>query len=243
MPQPRFYFPGHLDPDTRITLPDNTARHAVTVLRLGHGDPVVLFNGDGHDYGGILERQGKHATVRVLDKTEVDRESGLDVTLVQGISSGERMDFTVQKSVELGVTRIQPVLMRRTVVRLDEDKRRKRLQHWQGVVQAACEQCGRNRLPRVLPILEFDPWLISARAEAGTKLLLDPTGTQRVRDMASQPGPLWLVAGPEGGLDPTERANLLAEGFIPLRLGPRILRTETAAMAALAVLQGVWGDY
>lgn len=239
----RFFCPGSLASDILLTLPDEVARHAITVLRLKSGDAVTLFNGEGNEYSGILERQGKHTQVRLLKAHQVERESPLDITLVQGISSGERMDYTLQKSVELGVTCIQPVLMQRTIVRLDDEKRKKRRQHWQGVVLSACEQCGRNRLPEILPVQDFAYWFQINRSVPALKLMLDPAGEISVRDMTPPAQPLILVAGPEGGLDPREREILRSNEFIPLRLGPRILRTETAAVAALAVFQVLWGDF
>lgn len=223
-------------------MPDAVARHAVGVLRLRDGDDVILFNGDGSEVLGQLVKTGKGAEVLLKAACSPARESMLDVTLVQGVSSGERMDYTLQKAVELGVTRIQPVMMKRTIVRLDEDKRHKRRQHWQGVVVSACEQCGRNHLPEVAPILDFAAWLAMPSAQAGLRLLLDPEASERLRELAPPAEPVSLLAGPEGGFDPGEREVVRRAGFRPVSLGPRILRTETAAIAALAVMQGLWGD-
>jgi 16S rRNA (uracil1498-N3)-methyltransferase len=231
-----------LPPGRRIALPDDIARHAVGVLRLRDGDDLILFNGDGSECLGQLLRHGKGAEVLLKASCAPERESPLRIVLAQGISSGERMDFTLQKAVELGVAEIQPLMMRRTVVRLDEDKRLRRRQHWQGVVVAACEQCGRNHLPPVAPIADLADWLRSPAAREGERFLLDPQAGRHLRELPAPAGPLLLLAGPEGGFDEAERDALLRLGFVPLSLGPRILRTETAAMAAMAAMQCLWGD-
>ncbi|MFN3594042.1 MAG: 16S rRNA (uracil(1498)-N(3))-methyltransferase [Thiobacillaceae bacterium] len=242
MPIARFYCPIPLAPGQTARLTETVSRHALGALRLRVGDGLVLFNGDGTECEAELVQAGREAQAHVLSCRAVSRESPLTVTLAQGISSGERMDYTLQKAVELGVARIQPLTMRRTVVRLDADKRLRRRAHWQGVVMAACEQSGRARLPAVEDILDFADWLASAEAGSGLRLLLDPTGTTRLRHLPPPKGPLLLLAGPEGGLDPAEREAALQRGFQPINLGPRILRTETAAVAALAAMQALWGD-
>lgn len=242
MPIPRFYCAMPLPPGRQVALPDAVARHAVGVLRLRDGDDVILFNGDGSECLGQLVKTGKGAEVMLKATCAPERESPFAITLVQGVSSGERMDYTLQKAVELGVSHIQPVMMKRTIVRLDEDKRHKRRQHWQGVVISACEQCGRNHLPEIDPILDFHDWLATAGAKAGLRLLLDPEARLRLRDLPAPEAAVTLLAGPEGGFDPNEREMLRRVGFQPVSLGPRILRTETAAVAAMAVIQGLWGD-
>jgi 16S rRNA (uracil1498-N3)-methyltransferase len=239
---PRFYCDLPLAVGRLIELPDETARHAVGALRLRSGDDVVLFNGDGGEYQGTLEQQGKAAAVRLSGRDEPLRESNLRITLAQGISSGERMDLTLQKSVELGVAAIQPLMMRRSVVKLTGEKTEKRLRHWRGVVISACEQCGRNQLPPVAEIQDFMPSLRQTPKEM-QRYLLDPEASQSLRDLPAPTGPVLLLAGPEGGFDPVERNAAIAAGCIPLRLGPRILRTETAALAALAAMQAIWGDF
>jgi 16S rRNA (uracil1498-N3)-methyltransferase len=242
MPIPRFYCAMPLPPGRQVALPHAVARHAVGVLRLRDGDDVILFNGDGGECLGQLLRTGKGAEVMLKATCAPERESPLSITLVQGVSSGERMDYTLQKAVELGVTRIQPVMMKRTIVRLDDEKRVRRRQHWQGVVISACEQCGRNHIPEVAPILDVPEWLGCDGAKTGVRLLLDPEAQARLRDLPLPTEPVTLLAGPEGGFDPAERDAVRRLGFLPLSLGPRILRTETAAMTALAVIQGLWGD-
>lgn len=242
MPIPRFYCQMPLPHEGLITLPDHVAQHAVGALRLKDGDALTLFNGDGREHRGVLRKQGKHAQAHLVSVESVERESPLDITLVQGISTGERMDYTLQKSVELGIGAIQPVMMLRTVVRLDPDKRHKRRLHWQGVAASACEQCGRNHLPEILETQDFTDWLALNRQAETLRFMLDPQSSTRLRDMPAPDKPVYLIAGPEGGLDPRERDAALAAGCIPLSLGPRILRTETAAIAALAAMQGLWGD-
>ncbi len=242
MPIPRFYCAMPLPPGHRIALPDGVARHAVGVLRLRDGDDVILFNGDGSECLGQLCKSGKGAEVLLKSVCSPERESPLDITLVQGISSGERMDYTLQKAVELGVAAIQPVLMRRTIVRLEGDKRGRRRQHWQGVAISACEQCGRNHVPPVGGILDFHEWLATVPHLAGQLFLLDPEATLTLRALAAPAGAAVLLAGPEGGVDDYERDAALRAGFTRLSLGPRLLRTETAAVAAIAIMQGLWGD-
>lgn len=242
MPIPRFYCAMPLPPGRRVPLPDEVARHAVGVLRLRDGDDIILFNGDGSECLGQLFKSGKGAEVLLKSSFAPERESPLKITLVQGVSSGERMDYTLQKAVEMGVSAIQPVMMKRTVVRLDDEKRGKRRQHWQAVAISACEQCGRNHVPQVAPILDFHDWLKTAPGLAGGKFLLDPEASLRLRDLAGPLETLTLLAGPEGGYDAIERETAIRAGFVQLSLGPRILRTETAALAALAAMQSRWGD-
>ena len=241
---PRFHCELPLAPGRQVELPAETARHAVGALRLRDGDGITLFNGDGAEYPGTLELRGKHAFARLTGCDRPERESALRVTLAQGVSSGERMDLTLQKAVELGIAAIQPLMMRRTVVKLGEDKAEKRLRHWQGVVVAACEQCGRNHVPPVAPIADSLAWLrTDAVRTSPQRFLLDPEGDTRLADLAPPEGPILLWAGPEGGFDPVERQAARHAGFVGLRLGPRVLRTETAALAALAALQATWGDF
>jgi len=241
----RFFCDLNLAPDHVVALPDAVARHAIGVLRIRAGEAVTLFNGDGAEYPGVLETSGgKGATVRLVARLAPERESPLRVHLAQGISSGERMDYTLQKAVELGVAAIQPLLMRRTIVRLSDDKAVRRRTHWQAVVASACEQCGRNVLPEVAEIQEFVAWQRGLAAAADTlKLLLDPEGDSNLHDLPPPKSPILLLAGPEAGFEPGERKLARAAGFHGLRLGPRILRTETAAVAALAAMQALWGDF
>ena len=216
------------------------------VLRLKVGDAVVLFNGDGAEYAAIISEAGRdRLALDVTARTAVDRESPLAVTLAQAVSGGERMDYTVQKAVELGAAAIQPLTAERSVVRLQGERTAKRAQHWRAVVVASCEQCGRNRLPQVLPLLAFDAYLAgeAARRDGALRLMLSPRSARGLRDLDRPAGAIVLLAGPEGGFSPQEERAAQQAGFLPARLGPRVLRTETAAVAALAAIQALWGDF
>jgi len=209
------------------------------------GDPLTLFNGDGAEYAAVVARAAKGAvSARVEGVREVTRESPLHVTLGQGVSRGERMDYTVQKAVELGVARIDPVTTSRGVVRLDAERARQKSDHWQAVAIAACEQCGRNRVPPVAPVSRLQDWLGRLRGDAsGMKILLDPEAGIGLRELPGPPRNVILLAGPEGGLTGDERQDALRAGFVAARIGPRVLRTETAALATLAAMQALWGDF
>lgn len=242
MSAPRFYLDQPLAPGARFSLPPGPARHAARALRLAADDAVILFNGLGGEYSARIERVNKdEVAVSVTGFTAIERESRLRVMLAQGISSGERMDYTLQKAVELGVATIQPIAARRSVVKLAGERADKRVAHWQGVVASACEQCGRNQVPVVAPPLTLAHWL--GQRQDGRLLFLSPLAEARLADLP-QPGAMdCLVAGPEGGFDADEIAALHAAGATPVRLGPRVLRTETAALAALAAMQTLWGDF
>ena len=222
-------------------LPAVAAHHVRDVLRLTKDAELVLFDGRGGEYHARLCSVGR-AGVRaeVGARHEPSRESPLAVTLVQSISRGERMDYTLQKAVELGVRDIVPVVSVRTVVKLDAAREAKRLEHWRGIVRHAAEQSGRTHLPSIAPVVPLGAWL--AERGALTAYLLDPQASHR---LATEPAPdngVAILAGPEGGFDPDERQRMLDLGVVPVRLGPRILRTETAALCALAVMQARWGD-
>lgn len=240
---PRFYFPDALTLGARVALPKDAAHHAVRVLRMGEGDAVSLFNGDNHAYSArILRIEKQNIVVLIESRVALSCESMLSILLVQGISSGERMDYTLQKAVELGVAAIQPIQAERSVVKLAGERREKRMQHWQNVVTAACEQCGRNKVPEVKPVSGLMDWLGEQGSE-GRRILLAPDAEMRLRELAQPAGAVTLAVGPEGGFSDKEQTALLQYGFTPVRLGPRVLRTETAALAALASMQALWGDY
>jgi 16S rRNA (uracil1498-N3)-methyltransferase len=240
---PRIYFPGEIAAHGLCDLPPEQSHHVAHVLRLTAGDAVVAFDGRGNEYDAVIERLSKSSvTLSMGDAKAVDRESSLQVTLVQGISSGERMDYTVQKAVELGVYAIQPVMTERSVVRLDSERAAKRVAHWRSIAIAACEQCGRNRVPEIHPVASFAAWLGTPKADA-IRLTLAPDASLRLVEMGRVAQPIILLVGPEGGLAPRERADAVVAGFVAARLGPRVLRTETAALAALAALQTLWGDF
>lgn len=242
MPSPRFFCPQELVSGALVALPENAGRHAARVLRLKAGDDLVLFDGRGGEYAGRIEAVRRdEVTVAVGEWRDIERESGLRLRLVQALQSGDRMDVTVQKAVELGVAEIQPVSSRRSVVRLDGERAAKRLGHWRGVAASACEQCGRNRVPVVAPVADLDEWL-ARPAAGGLRLMLSPWAEGGL-DALSPAAEIDLLIGAEGGLAPAEVERAAAAGFIGVRLGPRVLRTETAGMAALAAIQMLWGDF
>lgn len=238
---PRFHLEGPLAPGAELILPPDAGHHASRVLRMREGDAVVLFNGQGGEYTAHIVRLSREGVdVRVDDFNPVERESPLAVTLVQGISAGDRMDLTIQKAVELGVAAIQPVLAERSVVRLKGERGDSRREHWQRVAAAACEQCGRNRVPVVAGAIAVTEY----RAPGDSlKLLLAPNGTSNLRSLGVSGGnPIEFAAGPEAGFSSREEAMFVAAGFVPIQLGPRVLRTETAGPAALAALNALYGD-
>ena len=238
---PRFYLPTALAPHTTLNLPDNIIRH-IHVLRLNAGDSITLFNGTGNDFAATLQTIGKrHAECHIHAQRQPENESPLAITLVQAISSGERMDFTLQKSVELGVHAIQPIISERCVVRLSGERAEKRVQRWQDIVIAACEQSGRSIVPTVLPIVSFTDYLRQMPPELHLMMSLRRATT--LRDIAPAPQTLRLMIGPEGGWTPAEEQAALAAGVQTITLGKRVLRTETAAMAAMAAMQVLWGDF
>ena len=240
------YFPGELKPGRSCALPPPQAHHAMRVLRLKKGECVTLFNGDGAEYAAVVaEASRDRFALNVTGREVMDREAPFSVTLAQAVASGERMDYTIQKAVELGVAAIQPLEARRSVVRLSEDRAQKRLAHWQAVAIAACEQCGRNRVPRVLPLMQLDAFLggCAAQRNEERRVLLSPRSARGLREIDRPEGGIVMLAGPEGGFSPEEERAAAKAGFAPIRLGPRVLRTETAAVAALAAMQALWGDF
>jgi 16S rRNA (uracil1498-N3)-methyltransferase len=248
----RVFVAGELQPGSVLELPRETGAHLAKVLRARCGDEVVLFNGDGREFAGTIEKvQGSRVSASIGAARSMDRESPFQLTLVQCIPRGDRMDFIVQKATELGVARIVPVLSQRSVVRLDEDQSISKQAHWRAVAVSACEQCGRNRLPSVdtpLPLLSY---LGGLRPTARSlRLVLEPERARRAErdagaiDFASaQPEARAEIAiGPEGGFAPEELEAFDLSAFSRMSLGPRVLRTETAAIAAIAVLQARFGD-
>ncbi len=241
----RLYFPGDIADHGEYHVVAGQAHHVIHVLRLQAGAALTLFDGRGAEYAALIKRIDKSGlTLTVAERREVSRESPLRVVLAQGISSGERMDYTVQKCVELGIQAIQPLVTQRSVVRLSSERADKRVAHWQTVAAAACEQCGRNLLPEILPVQPLMKWLGVAQSQPGdARYLLSPHSSTRLRDQTRPQHAVTLLAGPEGGWNPDETTAALGAGFTPLTLGPRVLRTETAAVAALAAMQAVWGDF
>lgn len=230
-----------LNPGAHVALPEDAATHLVRVLRLQAGDACVLFNGDGGDYAATLLAATKRGVeVEVGARTALDNESPLRIVLVQGIARGEKMDLILQKATELGIAAVLPVQSERSEVKLDAERAVKRLAHWRSVVASACEQSGRARLPDVAAAQPLAS--IGASLTSTHRFLLDPEARESIATTPAITGDCVLAVGPEGGWSPRDRATLEAAGFSGLRLGPRILRTETAGIAAIAALQARFGD-
>ncbi len=238
---PRIYQDLELQTGEEIQLADDTHHHLHNVLRLRKGQKINLFNGQGGYYIGEIISIDKHETIAIVkEHIAEERESPLTITLVQGISRGQRMDYTLQKSVELGVSEIIPVITRYSGVSLDEKQRQKRMEHWRGIIISACEQCGRNRIPELHTITTLEQWL--DQKSPGLKLILHPDSAATFDQLNLQPEKIYLVAGPEGGFSEEEITQARENDCKAIKLGPRILRTETAALTALTACQVIWGD-
>lgn len=210
---------------------------------MAEGDAVILFDGCGGEWTGHLKRAGKAMAVVLEAFDAIDREPPLAVTLVQGLPAADKMDWIVQKGVELGVASILPVVARRSVVRLSGERMERRIAHWQAVAIAACEQCRRNRVPGVPPLVDLTQFLAEASAQNELRLMLAPGAERRLTELDRPAGPVTLLVGPEGGFEDGELAAAKLVGFQAVSLGPRVLRTETAGIAALAAMMALWGDY
>jgi 16S rRNA (uracil1498-N3)-methyltransferase len=232
---PRFYCPVPLASGALLELPPASARH-VQVLRLQPGASITLFNGEGGEFDALIERMGRSdVRVQVLQHRAVEREAARQVHLALGVPANERMDWLVEKAAELGAASIQPLLAERSVLKLAGERAQKKRAHWQAIAVAACEQCGRNRVPPVHDVAAVDDWL--ARQRSGTHWLLTPSsGAQAWPAAVDSRAALTLLSGPEGGFAPGEEARALAAGFLAVSLGPRVLRAETAPIAALSRL-------
>jgi len=244
MAVPRFFSSRPLTPAQvggTVELDEAAAHHATRVLRLAVGDALALFDGDGGEYAATLLRADKRgATVRVLRFDGIDRESSLDVTLAQGIAANDAMDQTVRKATELGVTAIQPLVTARSAPWPAGERGDKRLVHWRQIAIAACEQCGRNRIPAIAPPQSLAEWLA---AWPGSGIVFAPDADRSIAGIAQMPSPLAVFIGAEGGFDARELAAIRGRGYAAVRVGPRVLRTDTAAIAGLALLQSMWGDW
>lgn len=239
---PRILLPQPLATGQTLNLPEGAARHLVQVLRLQPGERFIAFNGEGGEYEATLASIGKReATALIGAYRDVDRESKLHITLAQCVSKGERMDYTLQKTVELGVSRIVPLLSSRSVVRMDAERWEKKLEHWRGVIAGACEQSGRTRVPPLDAPADLDRWLEIADPQA-LKLTLAPDAPAGLRTLEHGGRAVVLLVGPEGGLAPDEIAHAARRGFVTVKMGPRVLRTETAALVCLSNIQSLWGD-
>lgn len=238
----RIYLDLPLAPQMVLCLPETAARHLVQVLRMQTGEHFIAFNGEGGEFSASLVSIGKRESTAVIDSFhDINRESSLHVTLAQCVSKGERMDYTLQKAVELGVSEIVPLLSARSVVRMERERWEKKLEHWRGVIISACEQSGRTRIPLLHPVKELRDWLPLAQ-KAALKLTLATEARRSLREVEHAGEPVALLIGPEGGLDAQEIKNAERAGFLTVKLGPRILRTETAGLVCLANIQSLWGD-
>ncbi|ABE50518.1 16S rRNA (uracil(1498)-N(3))-methyltransferase [Methylobacillus flagellatus] len=243
MTTPRFYHPGALIPGNETALAGNAASHASKALRMQVGDHAILFNGDGHNYLSRLTSIRKQEVIaEVLEAQPCPTESPLKITLAQAISSGDRMDFTIQKAVEMGVSSIQPIFSQRSIVKLTGERAEKRREHWQNVAISACEQSGRAYIPPVAPAINLSEWL-AQKPGADAYITLAPGAPLTLPQLTSPTRHICLLIGPEGGLADHEIALAAQHGFTLVRMGPRILRTETAAIAAIASMQTLWGDF
>lgn len=243
MRQVRVHSAEPLAANRRHTLSRSASEHVLRVLRLAVGDSLVLFDGRGGEYPARLAEAGKSAAVvETGDHREVERESPLEITLLQGLARGEKMDLIVQKATELGVARIVPVALGRSVMRMaSEERADRKLAHWQAVAISACEQCGRNRVPGILAPMDFTAALALAD-DIGQRLLLAPSASRELGAVDLTGAPLALLIGPEGGFEDDEIASATRRGWRAVRFGPRVLRTETAAIATIAALQVMRGD-
>ena len=241
MRTPRFYTNQALHKDQRVCLEQTPSHHLIRVLRSKPGSEVLLFNGNGHEYHAVYEgHENKLAYAKIQSELEPQRESPLNIHVGQGISRGERMDLVMQKSVELGAHVITPLWTQRSQVRLDGKRLAKRLSHWQGIMVSACEQSGRVMMPSLSHTNQLEEWL-DTRTEEETCLVLDPKAEQVLTDIRPKQR-IRVLIGPEGGLEDSEIEKASAAGFSRIKLGPRVLRTETAAIAVLAAIQALWGD-
>jgi 16S rRNA (uracil1498-N3)-methyltransferase len=240
--EPRIFFPHPLRSDDRFTLAEDQHHHLSRVLRLKVGARVRLFDGRGGEYAATIERiQREMSIVRTGEHHDIEKESSLPVRLAQGIGRGERTDYAIQKAVELGVTSIVPLLTRRGVVKLDPERALRRHDHWRGIIVHACQQCGRNRIPELFPAISLDEWLEHYESR-GLDLLMDADSDSNITALDYESGLITLLVGPEGGLQAGEIDAAYAAGFRGITLGPRTMRTETAAVAGLTAVQLKWGD-
>ncbi len=242
MASPRIFCDFRLGPGAQFPLPQNAAQHVGRALRLRPGDALVVFDGSGGEYEAVILRIDRdRVDVKTGAWRDAGRESPIEVGLVQGLPEADKMDWILQKSVELGVAWIQPIVCERSVVRLSGDRAARRESHWQRVAIAACEQCGRNRVPEVRPTAAFRDW--AARPAQAQRWMLAPGAGEPLEGRAAPSGPVELLVGPEGGLSEREVDIAGTVGFTGVSLGPRVLRAETAPLAALAAMQALWGDF
>lgn len=237
----RIFVDQPLSRATNVIFDEGAARHVRQVLRLKRGAAVTLFNGQGGEFGATLLDVTRHAVKASVEAyVEVERESPLQIHLGQSLARGERMDIVIQKAVELGVTSITPLSTERSVVKLSAERISRRVTHWHSIAIHACQQCGRNRVPQINPVLDLPSWLQVTRSDV--RLLLSPRAKQSLNNMTTAGEVISLLVGPEGGLSEREEAIAAQDMFVPVRCGPRVLRTETASLAGLTAIQLKWGD-
>ena len=237
----RLYTPQPIQLQTTLELHAEASKHASQVLRLKPGNEVYLFNGDGFEYQAVIVKSGKSTHVEIQQSIRKNNESPLKITLIQGISRSDKMDFSLQKSVELGVNAIQPVFCKRSILNLDQKRLTKKIRHWQAVIHSACEQSGRCVVPELKKPSRFDQ-ILQDRPSETLDLILDPNSRQTIPPLLHGYQKFRLMIGPEGGFDQEEIVHAVSSGFTSVSLGPRILRTETAGIAAMAILQSLKGD-
>ena len=241
---PRIYTEQDLSINCEVQLGESASRHLSKALRLKPDANIILFNGSGGEYQAIISAITKK-TVSAIPQifSDSDKESPLDIHLAIGVSRGERMDHIIQKATELGVSEITPLYSERTEVKLQGERLQKKLDHWQQIAISACEQCGRNRIPTINELLKPEQWLadVETDSQIDTKLVLHHRNANSLKDIKASTS-IALLVGPEGGLSESEISQAEQSGFLSLSLGPRVLRTETAPLAALSLLQGLWGD-
>jgi 16S rRNA (uracil1498-N3)-methyltransferase len=238
---PRIFCDARLGPGAQLSLAPDAAQHVARALRLKTGDPLTLFDGRGGEYEATIQRIDRdRVDVKVGAWRDVEREARVQVGLVQGLPEADKMDWIIQKAVELGAAWIQPIVCDRSVVRLSGERAERRESHWKRVAVAACQQSGRNAVPDVRPTLTFQAWMT---AESSTRRWLLAPEAEPLSAQPAPAGPVEIVVGPEGGLSDRERDIALSRGCEPVSLGPRVLRTETAPIAALAAIHALWGDF
>lgn len=236
----RIYYNAILIPESNIFLSSTASHHVTAVLRMRVGDSLIVFNGiDGEYLAEITEIKKNKVTVYIKQFQAIERESPLQIHLAQGIARGEKMDFIIQKATELGVAKITPLFTEFSNVKLPADRLAKKIEHWRAVAISACEQSGRNQIPEIAEPQKLTTWL--PQAQEGLKIILNPEAGKNTKDL-SRTTAATLLIGPEGGLNEQEVAAAQQNNFIPVKLGPRILRTETAGLAMIAILQALWGD-
>jgi 16S rRNA (uracil1498-N3)-methyltransferase len=244
MSVPRFYCPVHLPDSGIFALPADAAHHAIRVLRLRIDDKVQIFDGEGHACDATIRQiSGKHVDLEIIRACPTQALSPLRIVLAQAMSSSDKMDWVVQKATELGAYEIQPVQTQRSVAKLTQERAEKRTEHWRGVVVSACEQSGRNDLMAVHPPRDLAYWLADIRGVAASKFILLPEGASSLSVQTQPQGSVTVLIGPEGGFSMDEELMAKQAGFVPVLLGPRILRTETAALASIIALQLLWGEF